>query len=159
VREGWRHRIPAMLRGMGPELLSGASDNDPTNVGTAASVGAATGYQLAWVAVLVAPLLGVVQTIAAQVGAVARNDLQPLTLKRYGWRVAAALLVSVVVVNAVTIAADLQAGAVGIELLTGVDARWLVLPLGLGLVGLLLVGKYDEVVAVLRFLLLGFFAF
>jgi Mn2+/Fe2+ NRAMP family transporter len=148
-----------MLRGMGPELLSGASDNDPTNVGTAASVGAATGYQLAWVAVLVAPLLGVVQTIAAQVGAGARNDLQTLTLKRYGWRVAAVLLASVVVVNAVTIAADLQAGAVGIELLTGVDARWLVLPLGLGLVGLLLVGKYDEVVAVLRFLLLGFFAF
>ena len=148
-----------MLRGVGPEMLSSASDNDPTNVGTAASVGAATGYQLAWVAVLVAPLLAVVQTIAAQVGAVARNDLQTLTLKRYGRRVAALLLLSVVVVNAVTLAADLQAGAVGIGLLTGVDARWVVLPLGLALVGLLLVGKYDEVVAVLRYLLLGFFAF
>jgi Mn2+/Fe2+ NRAMP family transporter len=148
-----------LLRGIGPELLSTASDNDPTNVGTAVAVGAATGYQLAWVALLVAPLLGVVQTIAAAVGSVARSDLQTLTLKRYGWRVAGVLLVSVVLVNVVTIAADLQAGAVGIGLLAGVDSRWLVLPLGLALVTLLLIGKYDEVVAVLRYLLLGFLAF
>jgi Mn2+/Fe2+ NRAMP family transporter len=154
-----RRRLPALLRSVGPELVSTASDNDPTNVGTAAAVGAATGYQLAWVALLVAPLLGVVQTIAAVVGSVARSDLQTLTLKRYGWRVAAVLLLSVVVVNVVTIAADLQAGAVGIGLLAGVDSRWLVLPLGLALVALLLVGKYDEVVAVLRYLLLGFLAF
>jgi Mn2+/Fe2+ NRAMP family transporter len=158
-RTRWRRRIPGLLRSIGPELLSGASDNDPTNVGTAAAVGAATGYQLAWVALLIAPLLGVVQTIAATVGSVARADLQTLTLKRYGRRVAAVLLVSVLVVNVVTIAADLQAGAVGIGLLAGVDSRWLVLPLGLALVGLLLVGKYDEVVGVLRYLLLGFLAF
>src|SRR6516165_9894381 len=147
------------MRSIDPELVSAASDNDPTNVGTAAAVGAATGYQLAWVALLVAPLLGVVQAIAAHVGSVARNDLQTLTLKRYGQRVAALLLVSVVIVNVVTIAADLQAGAAGIGLLAGVDSRWLVLPLGLGLIGLLLVGKYDEVVGVLRYLLLGFLAF
>ena len=159
TRSAWRRRIPGWLRSIGPELVSGASDNDPTNVGTAAAVGAATGYQLAWVALLVAPLLGVVQTIAAHVGSVARSDLQTLTLKRYGRRVAAVLLASVVVVNVVTIAADLHAGAAGIGLLTGIDSRWLVLPLGLVLVGLLLVGKYDEVVGVLRYLLLGFLAF
>src|ERR1700757_2038026 len=155
----WTGRVPALLRTRGPELLSGGSDNDPPNVGTAAAVGAATGYQLAWVALLVAPLLGVVQTIAAHVGSVARNDLQALTLKRYGRPLAAILLLSVVVVNMVTIAADLQAGAVGIGLLAGVDSRWLVLPLGLALVALLLVGRYAEVVAFLRYLLVGFFAF
>lgn len=84
---------------------------------------------------MVAPLLGIVQTIAAHVGLVARNDLQTLTRKRYGRGVAAMLLVSIVVVNVVTIAADLQAGAAGIGILAGVDTRWLVLPLGLALVG------------------------
>jgi Mn2+/Fe2+ NRAMP family transporter len=111
------------------------------------------------VAVLVAPLLGVVLTIAAQVGAVARDDLQSLTLKRYGRGAAAVLLVSVVAVNLVTIAADLQAGAAGIGLLAGVDSRWLVAPLGAALAGLLLAGKYAQVVAVLRYLMLGFAAF
>ena len=130
--------MPGLLRGIGPELVSAASDNDPTNVGTAAAVGAQTGYQLSWVALLVAPLLGVVLTIAAQVGAVAREDLQSLTVKRYGRGVAAVFLVSVVVVNLVTIAADLQAGAAGIGLLAG---------------------KYGQVVGVLRYLMLGFLAF
>jgi len=148
-----------LLASIGPELLSGASDNDPTNVGTAVAVGAQTAYQLCWVALLVAPLLGVVLTIAAHVGAVARTDLQTVTVKRYGQRVGAILLVSVVLVNVVTIAADLQAGAAGIGLLAGVDPRWLVVPLGLALLGLLVVGKYDEVVAVLRYVLLGFLAF
>jgi Mn2+/Fe2+ NRAMP family transporter len=139
-RPGRRRRscVPGLLRGIGPELVSAASDNDPTNVGTAAAVGAQTGYQLSWVALLVAPLLGVVLTIAAQVGAVAREDLQSLTVKRYGRGVAAVFLVSVVVVNLVTIAADLQAGAAGIGLLAG---------------------KYGQVVGVLRYLMLGFLAF
>src|SRR5271167_5157847 len=155
-----RRRSPqGFLRGIGPEVLSGASDNDPTNVGTAIAVGAQTAYQLSWVALLVAPLLGVVLTIAAHVGAVTRADLQTLTVKRYGQRVGAVLLASVVIVNVVTIAADLQAGAAGIGLLAGVDPRWFVVPLGLALLGLLMVGKYDEVVAVLRYVLLGFIAF
>ena len=160
-RPGGRRRScgPGLLRGIGPELVSAASDNDPTNVGTAAAVGAQTGYQLSWVALLVAPLLGVVLTIAAQVGTVARDDLQSLTLKRYGRGVAAVLLVSVVLVNLVTIAADLQAGAAGIGLLAGVDSRWLVAPLGAAVAGLLLVGRYGQVVAVLRYLMLGFLAF
>jgi Mn2+/Fe2+ NRAMP family transporter len=71
----------------------------------------------------------------------------------------AILVVTVVIVNVVTIAADFQAGAAGIGLLAGVDSRLLVVPLGLLLVGLLLLGKYDEVVAVLRYALLGFVAF
>lgn len=151
-----RSSLRRLLRSIGPELVSAASDNDPTNVGTAAAVGAQTGYQLSWVALLVAPLLGVVLMIAAQVGAVARDDLQSLTLKRYGRGVAAVLLVSVLVVNLITIAADLQAGAAGIGLLAGIGSRWLVVPLGAALAGLLLAGKYGQVVAVLRYLLLGF---
>ncbi len=157
--DGWLSSRRALLRGIGPEVISAASDNDPTNVGTAAAVGAQTGYQLSWVALLVAPLLGVVLTIAAQVGTVARDDLQSLTMKRYGRGAAVVLLVSVVVVNLVTIAADLQAGAAGIGLLAGVDSRWLVVPLAAALAGLLLVGRYGQVVVVLRYLLLGFPAF
>ena len=158
-RPRWRPGVARWPRGVGPELLSGASDNDPTNVGTAVAVGARTGYQLAWLALLVAPLLGVVQTIAAQVGSVARSDLQTLALKRYGRGAAGVLVMSVVVVNVVTIVADVQAGAAGIGVLAGVGPRWLVVPLGLALVGLLLVGRYDEVVGVLRYVLVGFLAF
>jgi Mn2+/Fe2+ NRAMP family transporter len=159
-QHGARHtRRPETFAGIGPEVLTAASDNDPTNVGTAALVGAQTGYQLSWVALLTAPLLGVVLVIAAQVGLVARSDLQSLVLKHYGRKVSVVLLVSVVLVNLVTIAADLQAGAAGIGILAGIGSGWVILPFGLALVGLLLMGKYDKVVAVLRYLLIGFLAF
>ena len=118
-----RLQITGLLRSVGPELVSGASDNDPTNVGTAAAIGATTTYQLAWLALLIAPMLGVVQIIAAHVGTVTRSDLQTLTLQRFGRHVSVTLLATVVIVNVVTIAADLQAGAAAIGLLAGVDTR------------------------------------
>ena len=107
-RPGGRQRSPVrgLLRGIGPELVSAASDDDPTNVGTAAAVGGPDRLPAVLPGLLIAPLLGIVLTVAAQVDAVAPDDLQSLTLKRYG-RGVAALLVSVVVVNLVTIAADL----------------------------------------------------
>ena len=73
---------------------------------------------------------------------------------------AAVTLVSVVVVNVVTIAADLQAGAAPASgVLAGVDSRWLAAPLGAALAELLLASRYGQVVAVLRHLMLGFAAF
>jgi Mn2+/Fe2+ NRAMP family transporter len=158
VRRKARQRA-AWVGTIAPEMVAGASDNDPTNVGTAAVVGAHTGLRLSWVAVLVAPLLAVVQAIAAQLGLVAGDDLQSLTAKRYGRRVAAGLMASVVIVNVVTIAADLQAGAAGAGVLLRVDPRWIVLPLGVGLVVLLLIGRYEGLIAALKYLLIGFVAF
>ena len=117
-------RYSRHVRSIAPELVAGASDNDPTNVGTAIAVGAATVYRLAWVAILVAPLLGTVQTIAAEVGTAAGNDIQSLARLRYGRFVSAVLLASIVPVNIVTIAADLLAGAAGIGQLTGFHSRW-----------------------------------
>lgn len=147
------------LRDIGPELVAAASDNDPTNVGTAAVVGAQTLYRLSWVAVLVAPLLAVILVIAGRVGMVTRSDLQSLCRRRYGPRVAALLLVSVVTVNVLTIAADLQAGAAGIGLLAHISASWVVAPLAAALAGLLMAGRYGQVAALLRYLLPGFLAF
>jgi Mn2+/Fe2+ NRAMP family transporter len=144
---------------LGPEVLTAASDNDPTNVGTAVLVGAQTSYQLSWVALLVAPLLAVVLSIAAHVGIVAGDDLQSLVRKHYGLSTARLLMASVLVVNLVTMAADLQAGAAGLGALAGTGPSWFVLPLGLALVGLLLAGRYNEVIRVTRYVLIGFLAF
>ena len=160
AEQGIRRTLgPRAFAGMGPEVVAAASDNDPTNIGTAALVGAQTAYQLSWVALLTAPLLSVVLAIAAQVGIVARKNLQSLVLERYGKKVSVVFLVSVVLVNLVTIAADLQAGAAGIGILVGVRSGWIIFPLGLALFGLLFIGKYAEVVTVLRYILIGFLAF
>lgn len=75
-----------LMWSIGPELISAASDNDPTNVGTGAVAGARAGYRLSWLALLASPLLVIVLTIAAQVSPVGQQGLRSLTLKRYGGR-------------------------------------------------------------------------
>ena len=72
---------------------------------------------------------------------------------------AAVRLVSVVVVNLVTIAADLQAGAARHRAAGRRRFRWLAAPLRAALAELLLAGRYGQAVAVLRYLMLGFAAF
>jgi Mn2+/Fe2+ NRAMP family transporter len=95
------------LRAIGPGLVAGASDTDPTTVGAVAVIGAATVFGLAWLALLVAPALIVVQVIAARVGVLGGVDLQSAARQRFGRRVRLVLLVSIVAVTLLTLAADL----------------------------------------------------
>jgi Mn2+/Fe2+ NRAMP family transporter len=60
------------LSSIGPGLVAGASDNDPTTVATVAVVGSTTAYALGWVALLIFPMLAVVQAVAG-----ARRERHP----------------------------------------------------------------------------------
>jgi Mn2+/Fe2+ NRAMP family transporter len=131
--------------------VSGASDIDPTTVAAIAVVGATTVFGLAWLTLLVAPMLIVVQVIASRLGLLGQTDLQGAARQRFGWPVQHLLLASIVVVTVLTLAADLEAGASSIELLTGAPARWLVAPLGIVIVGLLFVGTYPAIQRALKY--------
>lgn len=152
-------RPRALVRSISPGLIAGASDNDPTTVGTLAVVGATTAYALSWLAVLLLPMLVVIQVIAAQVGVMTGAGLQEVVARRWRRPLVAVFLASVVVVSVFTIAADLEAGAAALGLIFHIGWSWLVAPLGVVLLGLLVVGSYDEVVAVLRWVLLAFVAY
>jgi Mn2+/Fe2+ NRAMP family transporter len=147
------------VRAVGPGAVAGASDTDPTTVATVVVVGATTTYGLAWLALLLLPVLGVVQVLATRVGLVSGRDLQKAVADGYGRVPGLLLLVSILGVNVVTVAADLRAGAAATGLLTGRDPHWLVVPFGLVLLGLLLLGTYDEVERVLRYVMLCLFTY
>jgi Mn2+/Fe2+ NRAMP family transporter len=144
---------------LGPGLVAGASDIDPTTVGTVSAVGATTGYRLSWLTALVFPLLAVVEAISAQVGLATGRDLEDVAARQYGRRWGFVLLVSVLAVNVLTIAADLEAGAAALGLLTGGPWRWFVLPLAAALLAVLLLGSFDEVERILKYALVGLFAY
>jgi Mn2+/Fe2+ NRAMP family transporter len=72
----------ALLRVLGTGLVAGASDNDPTTVASLAVIGSTTGFGLAWLAVLVIPMLAVVQVISAAVGTVCKAGAAVLQLDR-----------------------------------------------------------------------------
>lgn len=149
----------AYLKALGPGIISGASDNDPTTVATMAVLGASTVYGLSWLLVLVYVFLATIQIISAQVGIVAKGGLQRAVRQAFGKRWGYLLLGAVLAVNLVTIVADLEAGAAALSLLFGVDWRWFVLPFGLAMLLLLLFGSYRAISRVLEFILLVFVAY
>jgi Mn2+/Fe2+ NRAMP family transporter len=140
-------------------VVSGAADTDPTTVATLVVIGATTMYGLAWLTLLIVPVLAVVQTLATRVGAVSGRDLQKAVVDRYGRPLGALLLASLLAVNLVVTAADLKAGAAAITLLTGVGERWLIPPLAAALLALLLFGRYDEVQRILKYVMLCLLAY
>ena len=154
-----RRRPRAVLKTLGPGLIAGASDNDPTTVATLAVIGASTAYGLAWLVVLVIPMLVVVQVVAAAVGVCAREGLAAAVRARFGRGWAIAALLAVLAVNLVTLAADLEGGAAALGLLTGVPGRWFALPFAAVAGALLVWGNHGAIQRALRWVLLIFLAY
>lgn len=142
----------------GPGFVAGASDADPTTVASLAVVGAATGYTLSWLVVLLFPMIAIVQSIAAAVGA-AQTSIQGAIRRQYGLIWALLALFAVLAVNLMTLAADIQAGAESLKLLFGVPRQIFVLPFAAGAAWLLLMRSYRRVESVLSFLPVIFIAY
>ena len=149
----------ALLPALGPGLIAGASDNDPTTVATLAVIGSTTVFGLAWLVVLVIPMLVVVQVVSASVGVIARAGLEDVIRTRYGrlWGLVALLLV--LAVNLVTLAADLEGGSAALGLLTGRPYQWFMLPFALAVRAFLVWGSYTALERGLRYVLLVFLGY
>ena len=147
------------LRSLGPGLISGAADVDPTTVGSIAVIGATTVYGLSWLTILTFPILAVVQVISSRVAVVTGDDLQRLVVRRYGRITQYTLLGSILVVTVITIAADLEAGAAAVGLLVHAPWQWFILPLAAVVLALLLLGSYEELQRVLKCVMLVLLAY
>lgn len=135
--------------------MSGASDADPTTIASLAVVGAATGYSLSWLVVLLFPMIAIVQSIAASIGT-SQSSIQSAIRRRFGLVVALVALMLVIAVNIVTLAADLEAGAESLTMLFGLPRALFVLPFALAVAWLLLTNSYARIERVLSFLPLIF---
>jgi Mn2+/Fe2+ NRAMP family transporter len=148
-------RSKRFLGAVGPGLVAGAADADPTTIATLAVIGAGTVYRLAWLVLLLLPMIVVIQLIATEVGVNTGHDLQAIVTAGYRRTWDWLLLVSVLAVNIVTIGADLEGGAAAVGLLAHLDWRLFVLPLSLLLLAILVVGRYGQLERALTYVLLG----
>jgi Mn2+/Fe2+ NRAMP family transporter len=143
----------------GAGIVAGASDNDPTTVATLAVIGSTTTYELGWLTLLVIPMLAVIQAIAAQIGTVTKKGLEDCVRSAYGRAWAIVALAALLIVNVLTLAADLEGGGAAMHMLTNVDYRWWVAPLGAASVIVLVFGNYRSIERVLRYLALLFLTY
>lgn len=148
-----------MLGFVGPGLISGASDIDPTTVGTMATVGATTVYALGWLAWLLFPMLAVIFIIATRISGVSQRDLQQCVRDRYGPIPQWTVLLSIVGVNVVTISADARAGGAALGLLVNHSSSWFIVLVAGAALALLMWGNMRQVQHVLKYVLLCLLAY
>jgi Mn2+/Fe2+ NRAMP family transporter len=150
---------PRLFAVLGPGLITGASDDDPSGIGTYSQAGAQLGPGVSWMMVATYPLMVAIQEISARVGRVTGRGIAGNVCRHYpGW-----LLQSIVVLlfaaNAVNIGADLGAMGDALKLLIPGPAPLYVVLFGIGCVLAQVFVQYALYVRVLKWLCLSLFTY
>lgn len=151
--------VRRFLKILGPGLITGASDDDPSGIGTYTAAGASFGYATLWTALVTFPMMAVVQYICAKVGMVTGRGFAGV-LKRHtaGWILYPAVL-GLLVANTINASADIGAIAAAINLLIPVPAVVFIIPITLVLLALQIWGSYRLIAQIFRWLTLALFAY
>lgn len=148
------------LKILGPGITVGASDDDPSGIGTYAVAGATLGYGTLWLAPLTIPLMSAVQYIAAKVGLVTGEGLSANLRRHYPRWLVYSVAGLLVIANTINAGADIGAIGASINLLAPrVPIAALVIPVGLGLLALQVWGSYRLIAAIFKWLTLALFAY
>jgi NRAMP (natural resistance-associated macrophage protein)-like metal ion transporter len=144
---------------LGPGVITGAADDDPSGIATYSIAGAQTGTALLWTALLTWPLMAAVQFTCARVGMVTGEGLAGALRKKLPrWLVATAAF-SLLAANTVNIAADLAGMADAAQMLTGAERHVCVVVFGIAITVAIVKFRYAQIAAVLKWLALALFAY
>lgn len=147
------------LKSVGPGVVTGASDDDPSGVVTYSQTGAQYGYQYLWLALFTTPLMMAVQEMSARLGLVTRQGLGRLIRHHVSRRVALVLALGLLIVNTINIGADLSAMAAVTRLvIPGPQVVYLLL-FALIILTLEITITYARYVNVLKWLTLALFSY
>jgi NRAMP (natural resistance-associated macrophage protein)-like metal ion transporter len=151
--------VRRFLAGLGPGVITGAADDDPSGIATYSIAGAQLGTSLLWTALLTWPLMAVVQAMCSRIGMVTGQGLAgALRTKFPKWTLIVAALL-LLVANTINVGADLAGMADAAEMLTGVNSHYYVILFGvsIGLATIFL--PYHRIANVLKWLALSLFAY
>lgn len=155
-----RRRFSRSLRILGPGLVTGAADDDPSGIATYSQAGAMYGYKLLWMIPFMYPLLLSVQGACSRIGAVTGKGLAELIKENYSKKMLYFALFLVVVANIVNIGADFGAMAATLQLLVpGVPFAAAVIGFAVIMLGLELFVPYKKYAKILKWLAVVLFAY
>ena len=122
-----RFRGSGYFRRLGPGIITGAADDDPSGIGTYSQVGAATGFSLLWTAVIALPLATAVQEATARLGLVTDKGLAALIKTHFSRKVLLFAVMLVTLANTFNIGADIGSMAAATQLLVPIPHLVLVI--------------------------------
>jgi NRAMP (natural resistance-associated macrophage protein)-like metal ion transporter len=167
VRIGTLQKVPQrksnplkrFVKMLGPGLITGASDDDPSGIGTYAMAGASFGYAPLWMAWVTFPLMAAVQFICAKVGLVSGRGLAGVLRTHYPRALLYAVVSGLMVANTINAGADILAIAAGLNLLIPVPIVAMIGPVALLILVLQVWGSYRLIATTFKWLTLSLFAY
>jgi NRAMP (natural resistance-associated macrophage protein)-like metal ion transporter len=150
---------PHLLGVLGPGLITGASDDDPSGIATYSQVGAAFGYGLSWTLLFSYPLMVAIQMISARIGRTTGHGIAGVLRMHYSTWLLQWIVALLLIANIVNLGADLGAMADALALLLP-GPKWLyVLLFSVICVSMQLLLQYTRYVSVLKWFTLSLFAY
>jgi NRAMP (natural resistance-associated macrophage protein)-like metal ion transporter len=152
-------RFGRFLRILGPGLVTGAADDDPSGIATYSQAGATFGFSLLWAFPLLYPLLLGVQESCARIGAIHGKGLAAIIKENYSRKLLYFSVLLVVVANTINIGADLGAMAASAKLVFG--GSYIVYAIGIAVITIILeiTTPYKKYAKILKWLALTLFAY
>lgn len=152
-------RVRRFFATLGPGLITGASDDDPSGIGTYSQAGAQLGFGIGWTMLLTYPLMTAIQEISARIGRVNGHGIAGNVCRNFGPMYVWSLITLLFTANTINIAADLGAMADAVKLLVGGPGIIYVVMFGGISVLSQIFFNYGRYVAVLKWLTLSLFAY
>jgi NRAMP (natural resistance-associated macrophage protein)-like metal ion transporter len=144
---------------LGPGLITGAADDDPSGIATYSVSGAGFGYSTLWTALFCFPLMSAVQLMCARLGMVTGRGLAAVVRRRYSRWVLWGACLLLTVANVINIGADLGGMADATEMVTGISSWWLTPCYAALIVVVLMWSSYRAIARVFKWLTLVLFAY
>jgi NRAMP (natural resistance-associated macrophage protein)-like metal ion transporter len=154
-----RSRLQLFLDELGPGLITGAADDDPSGISTYSVAGAAYGYATLWTALVTFPLMAAIQLMCARLGMVTGRGLASVIRTRYPRWVLWFACSLVLVANIFNIGADLGGMADAMQMMTGVRAYFWTPFFAALIIALLMRTSYAMMARVFKWLTLVLFAY
>jgi NRAMP (natural resistance-associated macrophage protein)-like metal ion transporter len=151
--------IRSLLTSLGPGIITGAADDDPSGIATYSVAGAQLGTALLWTALLTWPLMAAVQMMCARIGKVTGKGLAGNFKQRFPKWLLLAVAIALLIANTINIAADLAGMADAAAMLSGVGSYWFVVAFALLISWATVRLQYRQIANVLKWLVLVLFAY
>ncbi len=144
---------------LGPGLVTGAADDDPSGIATFTQVGAGFGYSLLWAPFLAFPLIVGIQMVSASIGRVTGDGLAANIRRRYPSWLLYSLIFSIVVANTINIGANIGAMGTALKLLIGGPAHLYAVVFALTSLVLQIFIPFSRYAPILKLLTLSLFTY
>src|SRR5471032_430257 len=148
-----------VLRVLGPGLITGASDDDPSGIATYSQAGAQFGFSITWTLLFTYPLMAAIQEISARIGRTTGMGIAANLRRHYSNWILQGIVALLIIANTINIGADLGAMGDAVSLLVGGPKFLYVAGFGIICAVLQVFIPYSRYVSVLKWLTFALFAY